>query len=74
MKTWGCVAVVWAAVLLELGWRDMAGVGYIGLAALAVAPMAMWVMARSRRGDAKGIRAIDAEGLAWEQLGSDANR
>ena len=74
MKAWGCVAAVWALVWLALGWRDVAGVGCIGLAALAVAPMAMWVMAWSRQRDAKGIRAIDAEALAWEQLGSDASR
>jgi len=74
MKTWGCVAIAWAAFCLSLGWSQPIGGGWLALVALAVAPMAVWALAWARRHEAKGLRAIEAEALAWEPSTSETPR
>ncbi len=67
MKAWGCAAIAWAAVWLALGWREVAGGAWLGLAALAIAPMVLWVLAWAKRREIRGLRAVEIEALTWEQ-------
>jgi hypothetical protein len=70
----GVIAAGWAAATLALGWQDALAGAWLGVGCIALAPAAVWALARRPRADVAALRAADAEAAAWRAPETHAQR